>query len=72
MVALSAGLPKGRGMTVYALMEWVAYEGSYLYGVYSTEEKAQAAIEQMPRGTRRKDCKVHPVELDAAPDYVTN
>jgi hypothetical protein len=54
-------------VTVYALVLWVDYEGSYLHGVYSSEVLAREALASMLGASHGiGDWHVHPVEMDAA------
>lgn len=53
-------------MVLYLVVEWVDYEGPYPYGVYSTKEKAQEAIDTAPRGTfmTKKNVEINEIPLD--------
>jgi hypothetical protein len=57
---------------VYVLIEWVPYEGSYLYGVFSSWEKAdEAASELKEPQVTRSDLAIHEIALDAVPNLVS-
>jgi hypothetical protein len=57
---------------VYVLIEWVPYEGSYLYGVFSSWEQAEEAAKELtePQVTP-SDLAIHEIALDAIPNLVS-
>ena len=59
---------KNKNSAMYALMGQIDYQGSILLGIYSSEENAQKALDNiMPNGSGG-EYRIEEVSVDAAAD----